>query len=235
MAKRKKTKATGGKKKFHGPSKPPKGQKGLLPIRPPLKRKVGWTHFHWTAWNYFWVIFCGFASVLGVLSALCEFFPFLSIDPNASTSTSNFLDTKFVITNDSPLPIYHVTYKIFCWDGDYSLGGPRFVNVDNDIDDVERLDPHTPLSVRIQFKQLDQLFVKDSTNFVPAYARPFYEFDVNFTCCGIPMRRGMLFWAYKDKNGVYQWNHAGNGISFYGKDGTSRAVPDPLPHLAPPN
>jgi hypothetical protein len=146
-----------------------------------------------------------------ISEGISQFYPFILIEPNQETSTENFADTRFIITNTSSLTVHNVNYWVWCWDGDTINQQPAknvFSFIANNPPDS--LGPHTSMSARVDFSGYLTGPLSGPYSDPRKINRPIYGFFVWYDLFGMKFRTGKTFWASRGRDGIYRWNPGGD-------------------------
>lgn len=150
--------------------------------------------------------------LIGLAASALAFYPFVSVTPIASTSSTLPFDTRFEIRNESPLRITRVHYS-----AQYIEGSPRrqvqqrIMFVSLDMTEVSVLDGHSSFSAYLDFT--------NGPPYIPE--APIAQIWVDFRPIGkmLPkMKRGFRFFARPNAEGVYQWLPYGRARDLLMKD-----------------
>lgn len=150
---------------------------------------------------------------IAVVSIYFQFNPWISVEPISDSSTGIFTDTKFRITNESPIPIYNVSPAFTWWDGERHNARINVYSIALN-DDFSVVYPHVSIAEKLVCNPYFDP-EKNETVYAENVSRPMIQCQVDYCPYGIKFLKthiSRLFWAYKNKTtGLYVWVPVGGG------------------------
>jgi hypothetical protein len=172
-------------------------------------------------WKSFWWLLYLVGFYVSFSAALLTHYPFVSVSVPEQLDKKSCDSPRFLVSNESPLPLHNVHYYSELIEGDANAppsirtGIFAAVNISN----LDKLASHTSYSMRMDYRSnrmlLQYVFQKPIIQIWVQYSLPFIPFK--------EFRRGFQFFALRNGQGEYIWYPLGPGKTFMSKE--------PLPNI----